>query len=255
MEEPKILVVDIETAPNLGYVWAKYQQDVYEYKSEWYILCFVAKWLGQKKTIASKLPDFKMFKKDPQNDFFVVKELWKLFDEADVVITHNGNKFDIKKSNARFLYHKMSPPSPFKSIDTRAVAKKYFNFNSNKLDDLGRYLNLGRKVEHEGFSLWLKCMDGDKPAWNRMINYNKQDVILLEKLYYTFQGWITNHPNIGLFRNQDYVCPNCGSKHLHKRGYAYTKVNKYQRVQCVECGAWSQHRRAEKTETGPQIKN
>jgi DNA polymerase elongation subunit (family B) len=230
-------------------VWQKYQQDVIDYKSEWYILCFSAKWLGSSKIIKSKLNDFELFNKDKENDSEVVKKIWAIFDEADIIVAHNGDEFDIKKANARFLFHGLNPPSPFKTIDTKKVAKRYFNFNSNKLDDLGRYLKLGRKREHEGFKLWLKCMNGERSAWNRMLKYNIQDILLLEKLYKKFLSWITNHPNYGLYQQKDFACPNCGSRHLQKRGYNYTQVSRFQRWQCNDCHAWSQSRCSEKDKT------
>lgn len=256
MEEPKILLFDIETAPNLGYVWGKYDQNVIDYKNEWYMLCYAAKWLDKKKIMTSKLTDFpSRFKKNKEDDLGVVKELWKLLDEADIVIAHNGVAFDVKKTYARFIYHGLPPPSPFKQIDTIKEARKYFKFNSNRLDDLGAYLGVGRKLEHEGFPLWLKCMQGKKYAWNKMIKYNKQDVLLLERVYEKFKPYITNHPNLGLYKQQDFSCPNCGSKHLQKRGFNRTKVNMYQRYQCQKCGAWSQNTKCEKNIVKPKVKN
>lgn len=255
---PKILIYDIETAPNLGYIWGKYQQDVIDYHSEWYIMCFCAKWLDNNKVIKVKLTDFpNRFKKDKQDDYDVVKKLWELFDEADVIIAHNGQAFDTKKATARFLYHNMSPPSPYKQIDTKLIAKRYFNFNSNRLDDIGRFLKVGRKISHEGFPLWLKCMNGDKAAWNKMIRYNVQDVLLLERIYYKFRPYITNHPNYGVYQQNEHSCPNCGSEHLQRRGFQVTKVNRYQRWQCQECGAWSQSSRLEKEDNlqKPKLKN
>lgn len=254
MNNPKILIFDIETAPNLAYVWGKYEQNVIAYENEWYMLCYAAKWLGKKKVMTSKLNDFKLFKKDKRNDLEVCKELWKLLDEADVVIAHNGDSFDIKKTNARFLYHGLTAPSPYKTLDTKKIAKRYFKFNSNKLDDLGEHFGIGRKVKHEGFSLWLKCMDGVKSGWNNMIKYNKQDVILLEKLYLKLLPWITNHPNYGVYLGKEHVCPNCGSEQVIRRGFNYTKTMVYQSWQCKNCGSWSQSSKGEKT-IKPKLKN
>lgn len=234
MNKPKILIFDIETSPNLAWIWGKYEQNSLGFVQEWDILCFCAKWLGKKKMIKVKKNDFKQ----GNEDFGVVKKMWDLLNEADIVITHNGDRFDIKKLNSRFIYHELSAPSSYKSIDTLKIARKYFKFNSNKLDDLGEYLKLGRKVKHEGFSLWTKCMAGNKKAWNDMIKYNVQDVLLLEKLYYKFLPFITNHPNVGLYIGKDYVCPTCGSDHLQKRGFHYTKSQVYQRIQCMDCKAW-----------------
>lgn len=253
--EPKILIFDIESAPNLAYVWGKYDQNVIAYDTEWYMLCYAAKWLGKRKIYTSKLNDYQSrFKKDATDDYAVVLSLWKMLDEADIVIAHNGKAFDVKKANARFLFHGLPPPSPFKQIDTLTEARKHFKFNSNKLDDLGNLLGLGRKISHEGFPLWLKCMQGQKTAWNRMIAYNKQDILLLEKVYEKFKPYITNHPNIGLYQGKTFACPNCGSSHLQKRGFNRTKTNTFQRFQCQDCGAWSQNTRCEKI-TKNSVKN
>lgn len=238
-KEQKILLFDIETAPNLSYVWGQYEQNVIAHEKEWYVLCWVAKWLGDKKFITSALPDFRDYKIDRENDFKVVKELWHLLDEAEIVIAHNGDRFDIKKMNARFAYYGLNPPSPYKTIDTYKVAKKYFSFNSNSLNDLGSHLQLGAKISTGGFSLWKGCMSGDIKSWRKMINYNKQDVLLLEKVYLELRKWITNHPSVSIFEEKEHNCPTCGSDRIQKRGFGVTKISKYQRFQCQECGSWS----------------
>lgn len=248
IKRPKILLFDIETAPNLAYVWGKYQQDVIEFESEWYILCFAYKWLDDKKTHVVSLPDFKNYKDNPEDDSALVKELHTLFDEADIIIAHNGDNFDLRKTNARFLYHGLTPPSPYKSIDTLKMARKYFKFNSNRLDDLGKILNLGEKNHTGGFSLWKGCLNGNKTSWKQMADYNKQDVVLLEKVYKALLPWIHNHPNRGLLEGKRVACPNCSGSNVQRRGFNYTRVGKYQRWQCTDCGAWSQERKTEKTD-------
>jgi DNA polymerase elongation subunit (family B) len=235
----KILLYDIENSPNLGWTWGKYEQNVIEFKDEWYLLSFAYKWLGESKVHAYSLPDFKLYKKDKQDDSGLVKKLWEVMNEADVIIAHNGDQFDIRKTNARFIAHGLTPPKPYQTIDTKKVAKKYFMFNSNKLDDLGKYFGVGRKKETGGFELWKGCMVGDKKSWKKMVTYNKQDVVLLEEVYKKLLPWIGNHPNINLVSDVTGACPNCGSTHLQKRGFGYTRVSKYQRYQCNNCHAWS----------------
>ena len=239
MDKLKILFFDIETAPNLAYIWGKYEQNAIAFENEWYIMSASIKWLGSKKTITYKLDDYKKYKKNKLNDLELCKDLWKILNEADIVIGHNVDRFDIKKVNARFIYHNMIPPSSYKTIDTLKIAKKYFKFTSNKLNDLGIYLKLGKKIKHSGFDLWLGCMNGNKKSWKLMKKYNKRDITLLEKLYQRFKPYIMNHPNLGLYLNKKGVCPNCGSKDLMKHGFRYTKSRIYQRWQCKECGAES----------------
>lgn len=240
-KKPKILLFDIEIMANLGYVWAKYEQNVISYQKQWYMLSFAYKWYGDKSVRVCSLPDFKSYTKDKSNDKELVKELWKLFDEADIVIAHNGNSYDVKKANAKFVEHGLTPPSPYKKIDTKLVAKRYFNFNSNKLDDLGELLGLGRKNDTGGFELWLGCASGDISSWAKMCRYNRQDVVLLEKIYQRLLPWIENHPKYGIYSESKELCPNCGSSHTQKRGFGVRGNSKLvQRIQCQDCGTWSQ---------------
>ena len=240
MNKTKVLLVDIETAPNLGYTWGKWEQDVIEFKKDWYILSFVAKWHGSKQTISCSLPDFPLFKKDKENDLEVIKALWELFNEADVIVAHNGDAFDFKKANARFIAHGLTPPEPYQTVDTKLVAKRYFKFDSNSLDELGRYLGLGRKESTGGFKTWLECMAGDMDAWKRMMKYNKQDVILLEQIYEKLRPWMSNHPNLGLIKDRPESCPICGEFNcLQSRGFSFTRVSRKRRYQCTNCGGWS----------------
>jgi len=137
----------------------------------------------------------------------------------------------------------MKPPSPYKVVDTLLAARSQFAFSSNKLDDLGETLGLGRRVEHEGFELWRKCMNGEKKAWKDMLRYNEQDVVLLEAVYLRLLPYIKNHPNVNVIMDQTKCkCTACGSSKLHKRGYAYTNASKFQRFQCQDCGKWSRGR-------------
>lgn len=229
----KILLNDIETSPNLAYVWGKYEQNVIEFETQWYMLSFSARWLGGKH-ITRGLIDYSGYKKDKENDRKLVTELWGLFNEAEIIIGHNLDNFDIKKSNARFTYHKLTPPAPYKTVDTLKVARKHFAFNSNRLNDLADYLNIGRKIETGGFKLWLGCMSGDKKSWENMKRYNRNDVILLERVYKRLLPWMTSHP----YFTDGLTCPKCDSIHIQFRGYTKTITSKFKRFQCQSCGGW-----------------
>jgi DNA polymerase elongation subunit (family B) len=243
----KILLYDIETSPSLGYTWEMWETNVLKVIQPWYMLCFSYKWLGEKKTHVISLPQFKGYKKNHRDDKELVKKLWSLFEEADIIMGHNGDRFDIKKTNAKFIEHGFNPPEPYKTIDTLKIARRYFKFDSNKLDSLGEYLGVGRKMKTGGFDLWLDCMDGDMKAWVRMEKYNKQDVVLLEKVYLKLRPWIQNHPNLNILDNKYNSCPNCKSSNLHKRGFSLTTIGKKQRWQCKDCGAWSTSTKTIKT--------
>ena len=232
----RILFLDIETAPSLGWVWGKWEQNVIDFKQDWYILSFGYKWADEKKVHVLGLDDYPSYKRDQENDKSLMKDLWALLNEADVVIAHNGDKFDLPKVNTRFLTHKLNPPSPYKTVDTLKIARAVFQFDSNKLDDLGRYLGIGRKLPHTGFHLWKGCMSGDKESWALMKKYNGHDVELLEELYYILRSWHKTHPNVNLGQNG--VCPKCGSRDIQKRGFSYTLLRRKQRFQCKMCAGW-----------------
>lgn len=237
----RIAFFDIETSPSRGYFFNLYKEgNILEVDKYWKILSFSYKWLGDEKAHVVAMSDFPRYKKDKDDDTDVVKALWELADKADVLVAHNGNDFDIKRMNARFLALGMKPPTPYKTVDTKRIAKAYFKFDSNKLDDLADYLGIGRKLETGGKELWFKCMDGDKKAWNLMKRYNKWDVVLLEKVYKKMLPFITNHPNLNLLHGTTHSCPNCGEAKLQKRGMSITRTSKSVRYQCTGCGAWSQ---------------
>lgn len=239
----KILLFDIETSPILANIWGLWTEtrDFKFVDVDWYVLSWSAKWLDSKTTIVKSLPDYPNYKKNPQDDSALLKDLWKLLDEADIVIGHNAKKFDVKKINTRFLINGLFPPSTYRVIDTLEIAKRHFAFTSNRLDTLGQILGLGKKADTGGFTLWKNCMMGDMPSWKKMCKYNKQDVVLLEKVYLKLRPYWNNHPNTAIdsLTGDDVVCPMCGSVDLIRRGYAYTNASKFARLCCKSCGKWS----------------
>lgn len=233
----KILVLDLETTPLEAYSWGpKWETNLIEVTQQSRVLSFSAKWVGGKH-ITKGWPDYKGYRKGVLNDKKIVKDIWKLLDEADVVVGQNSNSFDLKILNTRFLFHGLTPPSPYKKVDTKLEAKKYLRMPSNGLDDIGGYFHIGRKVEHEGFPLWKRCMAGDKKAWKKMLRYNKHDVILTEKFYLLLRPWMDSHPNAGMYKNKA-ACSRCGSGDVVARGYSVNKTTRYQRMQCKQCGSW-----------------
>jgi hypothetical protein len=194
------------------------------------MLCFAAKWLGDKRIYSYK-----------HDHVEFLEILWDLLDEADGVITYNGRRHDLPIINREFIKAGFGPPSPYKHVDVYETVRKNFKFPSGKMQHVITELELGSKLDHEGFEMWVKCMEGDKKAWKTMLEYNIQDVKVLEKLYNKMLPWISSHPNRSL-HEKDSVCPHCGSKHLHYRGVYRTTVGEYRRIHCQECGAWSRER-------------
>jgi hypothetical protein len=233
----KILLLDIETAPNTAYVWGLFKENIplVRLLESSYVMCWSAKWYGEDMTYFSSVHMTTMKK--------MLKGIHALLEEADAVVHFNGSAFDIPILNKEFVLHGFTPPAPYKEIDLLQVARKRFRFTSNKLDYIANALKLGKKHETT-FELWVKCMENDKQAWKIMEAYNRNDVLLLEKVYDKFKPWIKNHANVALYSDQGLVCPNCGSAKTQKRGFAHTTLTKYQRYQCGGCGNWFRSNRS-----------
>lgn len=235
----KILVLDIETKPAQAYVWRAYGEQnigVEQIIDPGSIICVGAKWLGDNQT--------HLFSDWEHGHEAMLKEIWIMMNEADAVLTYNGDKFDLPKLQGEFLLHGFGPTPPLTSIDVVKAVRK-FGFFVNRLAFIGPFLGVGAKVKHEGFDLWVKVMQGDVRAQRKMAKYCKQDVRLLEKLYLKVRPFIKNHPH--LRANAQHVCGACGSRHIQKRGFTYTKMYKVQRLQCTSCGSWQQGKREKVT--------
>jgi DNA polymerase elongation subunit (family B) len=235
----KILLIDIEVAPNTAHVWGIFDQNISinQLLESSYVLCYAAKWYGESKII------FDSVHKSSRTD--MLNGVHALLNEADAIVHYNGSRFDIPILHKEFLLNGMPPPAPSKQIDLLQVARRQFRFVSNKLDYVAQALGLGSKTDHEGHTLWVKCMNDDNKAWKVMEQYNKNDVILLEAVYNKFKGWIKNHPNHNAY-NANTVCPNCESNKLHSRGTQRSRTAIYQRFQCQACGSWSRSAKSEK---------
>lgn len=235
VHDMKILVLDIETAPNLAYVWGLWDQNVGVNQVEEFghVICFAAKWLHQKKV---------RFHSDHHDGHAeMVEAAWALMSEADVVVHYNGKAFDVKHLHREFLLADLGPPAPHKDIDLLSVARQRFKFASNKLDSVAKALGIGAKVQHGGFELWRDCIRDDPKAWATMRRYNIGDVRLTEEVYLRMLPWIKAHPAPGLYDDSWTVtarCTQCGGRDLVEDGYAMTSTTRFRRYRCRGCGAW-----------------
>jgi DNA polymerase elongation subunit (family B)/predicted RNA-binding Zn-ribbon protein involved in translation (DUF1610 family) len=238
---PKILIFDIEISATEAAVWGLWKQNIYQEQiiSPWFMLTWSAKWLFSDEVLSARLTSKEA---KNENDKRIVKELWDLLDEADVVVAHNGDNFDVPRMNVRFLVNDLPPTSLYQKIDTLKIARKEFAFLSNKLDSLASTLGLEGKVKTE-FELWRRCRRGEESALIEMENYNKQDVVLLEEVYLELRPWIKSHPSVALFLEEDkHICPSCGHDHLTKKGTYRTQVSVFDTYQCNSCSAISRSR-------------
>lgn len=225
----KILVLDIEWRPAKAYVWQPWKENIHPEKiiEDGGLLCVGLKWLGEKEC--------KLFSEWEHGHRGMLEMAHRIMAEADAIVTYNGDKYDLPKLNGEFVLHGLPPLPPIASIDCIKAVKK-FGFFMNRLAFVGPFLNIDKKMEHEGFGLWRKVMDGDASAQKRMSKYCKQDVVLLEKLYLRIRPYIRNHPHLGGGGIES--CGSCGSKHLQKRGFRFTRAFRIQRQQCQSCGQW-----------------
>jgi DNA polymerase III epsilon subunit-like protein len=242
--EAKILILDIETAPINAFVWDVWQQNVSgnQIISDWFCLTWAAKWLFDKKVYSDRLTEKEAKKQDDKR---IIKSIWALVNEADIVIAHNGEKFDLPRLNTRFLIHRLNPPLPYQQIDTLKHIRRNFAFSHNKLDEVNRILQLPRKMEHEGMPLWVKCFKGEEQSLKKMLAYNIDDVKILEETYLRIRSWIKPHPNVGLhiLDEGQSRCPTCGHNDMQNQDKDYhTTANVFELLRCGNCNSVSRKR-------------
>lgn len=240
MTKPRILLWDIETTHNLAAVFKLFGQDYIGHENilqERYIVCGAWKWLDERKVQGvSVLDDPRRFKANPNDDRYVVTKLRHVLAQADIIVAHNGDKYDIKFHAARSLAHGLDPLPPIASVDTLKVAKSRFLFNSNRLDYLGQFLGLGRKKATPR-GLWLDVLRGDAKAVKTMLDYNKQDVVLLESVYRKLAPYV----KVPVSLQRPDGCPRCGGV-LQGNGFDRSATQTYHRWRCRDCGGAARSR-------------
>lgn len=248
---PKILVFDIETCPNLGWFWGLFKQNMRpdQIKEPSRMICFAAKWLGEKKII---------FRSEYHHGHpEMVRTLFDLLDEADVSVTYNGDKFDIKRVNREFRQAGLGKPSSFISVDLYKIIKKIEDWPSHQMGYIAEELGLSQKMKHHGFLLWREAMgdfgeERQHKAWNIMRRYNRQDLKPTEDLFYKYETEISL-PAAGLWTPATEAdreippCPNplCVEPHVTRQGFKRTKTRRYPQYQCKGCGKWFSETRSD----------
>lgn len=171
-----------------------------------------------------------------QDDKGVLKKFIKILGEANEIVGHNGDRFDIKEIRTRSIKQKVLMYPKYRTLDTLKKARKYFNFPSNKLDYLGQFLEVGRKLEHEGRGLWDKVEAGNKQALNKMVEYCQQDVILLEDVFHVLSPYIDHNTNHAVLNKFDkWRCPECGSDNVslcHTDTTAMGYIKRHMKCKC-----------------------
>jgi len=236
----KILSIDIETSPNLAYSFELRNAfiGIDQIVEPSRMLCFAARWNDERMQFYSEFH---------HGADQMVQKAYDLLEEADVVMHYNGKKFDERRMNNEFYRRGMTRPAPYRRIDLWRASVDAFDFPSSKLAYILRESELPSKVETGGFGLWRGCLDGDPRSWAKMRRYCIQDTKVLWPLYLKMRSWIPGHPSRAI--GNGFVCTNCASPNLERRGYRETQVGRYQAYRCRDCGSWCQDtRRSEGSE-------
>ncbi len=247
---PIIRTLDIETAPNLAHVWAFFKQNIglEQVMANDFIMSYAYKTFGKEDAVCVSARNCYLQRTPQERKDYkqFIRGLRDVLDEADAIIAHNGKRFDIPWIIGQCVEYGISPPSPFKCLDTCLEARKAFRLPSYKLDYLTKRFKCSKKSPHKkypGHSLWAQCLAGNLDAWDEMEKYNLNDVFILEELYLKIRAYLPARFNWGIFEtHHEEVCPVCGGHHLNKRGFYHTNVSRFQRYQCQDCGAWSRGR-------------
>lgn len=234
----KILLLDIETLPINADIWGVWNQNIgkHQIKKDWSIVTWAAKWLFSTEVIGESVKSKEAIERTDQS---VLAGIWELVNQAHIVITHNGNGFDLKRLNTRWLLGGFPPPMFYQSIDTLAILKEKFDFTYNQLDYVNAVLGIGRKMDND-YHWWDEAGKGSKKYIDLMLDYNKQDVNILEELYLRLRPWMSKHPNLNVFAvdgNKVEHCPACGGVNLHWDGSYMTPLGLYKAFRCQDCGA------------------
>ena len=241
----KILILDIETAPETAYIWGRFKETVgqTQIKAPGYILCVCWAWLGEPVQRMGIFKNRSWNRGNRCDDRAVVKKTHELLCEADIVVGHNIRTFDMTTLNARFALYGFPPPTPYKICDTLEILKKRMRLPSNSLESASHYFGIQIK-DKQPFTLWRDCMNGNPEAWERMMTYCEHDVSVVEQLYMKLIPWADLHPNMGHY-NEDgsrVICPKCGGDDLIRKGLHRTTAHTYQQYQCKSCGGWARNR-------------
>lgn len=243
---PRVLVADIETFPILAYVWGLRLQNISleQIAEDWSLMSFAAKWLGHPEVFYLDNRDMENVRDDSQQ----CAALWDILAVTDMVIAHNGQRFDLPKIKARMVFNKLPPIAPVSVIDTLNLNRTSFGFTSQKLQYTTQHFASAQKDDHNdfpGWKLWLAVLARIPAAFRSCEKYNIRDITSNEEMYLSLRGWYSGAPNMGPYltaEDGEHTCPGCGSTNVSTSGTRKTQVGIYQRYVCGDCGQWSRGR-------------
>lgn len=246
IKKPRIVSFDLEVAPALGWFYPPtWETGILKTEQRQRLMSFAWQVVGEKKITAMNLSHTDTYKVDPHNDKLLAIELHKVLTDADILLGQNSDNFDIKMANYFFIMNDLEPVPPHKTIDTKKIAKRYFRFANNTLDNLGEELGFGGKTKITYKDLWYDAFIlGDKKSWKLMDIYCKNDVDKTTKIYLKMRGFMRSHPNLARLSGEFDSCPGCGGFNYRVRAYRFTTMSRYHQYSCNDCQIFFSDRKA-----------
>lgn len=228
----KVLVWDIETAPGTAYYWRPLVRFIPHHmvQNPPFMICWSAKWLGEKQIMSDFATPAEIADKD---DARICASIAKLIREADIIVAHNGDQFDLPFLRGRIYANNQEPLGPTDTIDTKKMAAKDFDLSHNNLDAIAKLRDFGSKDKTD-FSWWTDILAGSTTRMKEMVKYNRKDVKILEDVFESMRPHVTRLKRLYDIAEGVAACQHCGSTHVQKRGTkkARTHASTFQVYQC-----------------------
>ncbi len=246
IKKPRIISFDLEVSPALGYFYPPtWETGILKVMERQKLMSFAWQVVGEKKIHAVNMSQMGTYKVDPYNDKLITMELHKVMSDADILLGQNSDQFDVKMANYFFIMNDLEPIPPTKYIDTKKIAKRYFRFANNTLDNLSQELGFGGKTQVKHSDIWQECfLLQNKKMWKLMDVYCKNDVDQTTKIYLKMRGFMHSHPSLSRISGEMDSCPRCGSFSYRVKAYRTTNTSRYSQYQCNDCNGFFSDRKA-----------
>jgi hypothetical protein len=238
----KILHYDVEVYKawlNREFVYELKQSERYiKYKNidkDKSLMCFAYAWQHEKKVkLCSVLDNTERFINDHYDDYELCLKLKELFEEADIVVAYNGDRFDWKFFQWRCAVNGITAPRKPIMFDPFKVVKSEFLPTARGLGDVALALGLSMKAYMPDQN---KCASGCALTIGKTGEYCKDDIPPMIDIFefLLFNGYIRKGLKINSILGNNDLCISCGMDEFVDDGYDYTPKSRYELKKCVTC--------------------